>query len=725
MTLSNWRRCALGVLALVLSACSGGGGDLFSASPAPVVSFTAVPSAISSGQTTTLTWSATNASDCTASGSWTGVTATSGSQTLQLTTPGEYAFVLSCSGVGGTDSRAVFVSVAGSGGSGGGTPVGITLSASPTTAPVDSTTTLTWSTGNAESCSASGNWSGSKAISGSEVVTVQYQGTNGYYLNCINSTGGSGTQQAYVTGTKPTLSLSSDQATVAAGSAATLTWSSANASSCTASNAWSGSKAGTGSESVSVPGVAAYDFTLECTDGTNRVAETITVTGSAPVITFSAFPANVVVGKSVTLRWKAQYATGCTATGDWGGALATSGYETLSTSAAGTRNFRLSCSNAAATTAADASATATAVPAFPPATAYRMNESHDGVVLTTSGVLLPLTTLPAWTRDLGAALSYPLIAGGRVFVTTAMPNGAYGNRLYALNAATGAILWGPVTVPGTYFGSGLAYDNGRVFVLMFDGALRAFNADNGAALWTTQVPGGYWYAGSPSAYGGIVFLVGNYALSAVDAATGAVLWNASGGTTDWVSPAVSSEGVYFHDGYDCGAHAYEPVSGELIWSTPNACNGSWGYTPVLKDGVFYGRVGGSLLMLDAADGAYLNQLASVRAPSITSTALIAQNSGILSATKLSDYSPAWSYSGDGMLVTAPVVVNNTVFVGSSGGKVFGVDATTGAETWVGTAPAAIKADSESGGPQPPSGPAAGEGLLIFASGTSLVAWKFQ
>lgn len=77
------------------------------------------------------------------------------------------------------------------------------------------------------------------------------------------------------------------------------------------------------------------------------------------------------------------------------------------------------------------------------------------------------------------------------------------------------------------------------------------------------------------------------------------------------------------------------------------------------------------------------------------------------------------------IVTAPVVVNNTVFVGSSTGTVFGVDATTGLQSWVGTAPAAIRADSESGGPQPPSGPAAGENLLIFASGTSLVAWKFQ
>jgi len=83
---------------------------------------------------------------------------------------------------------------------------------------------------------------------------------------------------------------------------------------------------------------------------------------------------------------------------------------------------------------------------------------------------------------------------------------------------------GPVAIAGTYFGSGLTYDNGRVFLLMFDGAIHAFNASSGAALWTTQLPG-YWYEASPNAYGGIVFLVGNAGLSAVDEASGNILWD--------------------------------------------------------------------------------------------------------------------------------------------------------------------------------------------------------
>jgi FOG: WD40-like repeat len=327
--------------------------------------------------------------------------------------------------------------------------------------------------------------------------------------------------------------------------------------------------------------------------------------------------------------------------------------------------------------------------------------------------------------DLGAPVSYPLIADGKVFVTTANPDGTYGNRLYALNAQTGAIIWGPIAVPGTYFGSGLTYENGRVFVLMFDGILRAFDAANGAPAWSVQLPG-YWFEGMPNAYGGIVFATGNYGLSAVDEASGAILWTAgSGATAFWISPAVSSDGVYMQDGYGCDAGAYDPRSGSALWQTRSPCNTPWGYTSVVKNGTFFGRTMSSLNLFDAATGKFQVQLASERAPSVTATAVIAVTAGALSSTRLSDHVQTWTFAGDGNLVTSPVVVNDTVFVGSSSGKVYGLDATTGAQVWLGVSQVGISPDSENGGPMPPSGPAAGENLLIFPAGSALVAWQLK
>ncbi len=290
--------------------------------------------------------------------------------------------------------------------------------------------------------------------------------------------------------------------------------------------------------------------------------------------------------------------------------------------------------------------------------------------------------------------------------------------------ATGATVWGPIAVAGTYFGSGLTYDNGRVFILMFDGAVRAFNAANGAALWSTQLPG-YWYMASPNAYGGIVFVSGNGGLSALDEASGAILWTTQpAGTTGWASPAVSSEGAYTQNG-SCNAGAYDPVVGASLWETRSPCDDPWDYAPVVKNGIFFGRVGDSLNLFDAVTGSFMLQLGSMFAPAVTDTAVIALNAGTLSSTRLNDYVQTWTFFGDGDLVTAPVVVNGTVFIGSASGRVYGLDVQTGSPIWTGQSPVPINYDSENGGPMPPSGPAAGENMLVFPAGNSLVGWQMQ
>jgi outer membrane protein assembly factor BamB len=309
-------------------------------------------------------------------------------------------------------------------------------------------------------------------------------------------------------------------------------------------------------------------------------------------------------------------------------------------------------------------------------------------------------------------------------VVTANPDGTYGNRLYALNAGTGSIVWGPIAVAGTYFGSGLTYANGLVFVLMFDGVVSAFNASNGAALWTRQVPS-YWNSATPNAFGGLVFVAGNYGLAALDEATGAIAWTSnSGATTDWASPAVASEGVFIQPG-NCTASALDPLNGTSLWQSRGPCDSPWGYASIVKNGTLFGRAGRALNLFDAATGDFLVQLDSDRAPAVTATAVIKLSSGTLASIRLSDRLQTWTFAGDGRLVTAPVVVNNVAFVGSSSGKVYGVDIDTGAEVWMGISQFAFEADSENGGPRPPSGPAAGENLLLFPAGNSLVAWQLR
>ena len=65
----------------------------------PMVLLSASPTTVTMNGSTTINWSSKRASDCTASGDWSGSKATSGSQTTgPLTT--DSTFNLSCSGVG-------------------------------------------------------------------------------------------------------------------------------------------------------------------------------------------------------------------------------------------------------------------------------------------------------------------------------------------------------------------------------------------------------------------------------------------------------------------------------------------------------------------------------------------------------------------------------------------------------------------------------------------------
>jgi hypothetical protein len=91
--------------------------------PPPVVTISAAPTSITTGQSTTLTWSATNATSCTAAGGWSGTKAVSGTQSTDSLTANA-TFEIDCVGPGGRDDASVTVTVnAATPRNGGGGPV--------------------------------------------------------------------------------------------------------------------------------------------------------------------------------------------------------------------------------------------------------------------------------------------------------------------------------------------------------------------------------------------------------------------------------------------------------------------------------------------------------------------------------------------------------------------------------------------------------------------------
>lgn len=106
--------------ALWLNACSGSDGNaspIFasaSVSPEtapPTVTLTASPTHIVAGASTALTWSSTNTTSCDASGAWSGSRATQGKSSVAPAVAGTYAYKLTCSGAGGSESAVASIAV--------------------------------------------------------------------------------------------------------------------------------------------------------------------------------------------------------------------------------------------------------------------------------------------------------------------------------------------------------------------------------------------------------------------------------------------------------------------------------------------------------------------------------------------------------------------------------------------------------------------------------------
>ncbi len=194
-------RWVLGFAAIAALAACGGGGD--SSTPAsatstvsgvqqPTVSLQASPSAVAVDHATTLTWSATNAQNCNASGGWSGVQPTSGTlSTGPLISNTTYT--LTCTGSGGQASQSQQVTVTSSSAA---PPPTVTIQASPSSLSSGGSSTLTWSSQNATSCSAAGAWSGDEPTSGSR-STGALKAAATYTLTCTG-TGGSASQSAVV-----------------------------------------------------------------------------------------------------------------------------------------------------------------------------------------------------------------------------------------------------------------------------------------------------------------------------------------------------------------------------------------------------------------------------------------------------------------------------------------------------------------------------------------------
>ncbi len=141
--------------------------------PTPTVDLTANPDSILKGQNSTLSWTSTNATECSAT--WTSSTSTSGSESVspQSTT----SYTITCTGPGGTATDTVTVTVT--------EPqpqISVSLSANPNSIQQGQSSTLSWSSTNAITCSSI--WTNATSTSGTQAVSPN--STTEYSITCVN-----------------------------------------------------------------------------------------------------------------------------------------------------------------------------------------------------------------------------------------------------------------------------------------------------------------------------------------------------------------------------------------------------------------------------------------------------------------------------------------------------------------------------------------------------------
>ena len=265
----------------------------------PSVSISASSETIQTGESSTLSWSSSNAETATID-QGIGDIPVNGSITVspsQTTT-----YTITATGPGGTATDSVTVTVIYP------APT-VSISASPDTIQPGGSTTLSWTSSNADSAEIN-NGIGSVPVNGS--LTVSPAETTTYTIT-VTGPGGTATASVTVTVTypAPSVSISAAPDTIQSGGSATLSWTSSNADSATIDNGI-GSVPVDGSITVSPAETTTYTITVNGPGGTATAGVTVTTVIHLPLtVNISANPETIQIGESAVLTWSSTNANSC------------------------------------------------------------------------------------------------------------------------------------------------------------------------------------------------------------------------------------------------------------------------------------------------------------------------------------------------------------------------------------------------------------------------------
>ena len=296
----------------------------------------------------------------------------------------------------------------------------------------------------------------------------------------------------------------------------------------------------------------------------------------------------------------------------------------------------------------------------------------DGVVYLADGrgvvdAINVRTGLQKWSTDVSGTSKIdttPAVVGTLVIV------GSVNQRLYALNSATGKVVW--TTVLGDAIESSPSASGGDIFVGADNGDVYAMQSTTGHIVWTARAAGKV--KGSPAvdaAKGLVVVGDGTGVVRAFAMGTGKPLWEYAAGGAITVSPTIAVNTVYVGSS-NGNEYALHEATGALRWK--DATGG-----PVIAPATFQGLdvivpFKNSLRLLSDTTGEEIgsvSQSGTVVGSASTSNFVASElTTGVVRGARPASGDPnAWNTSLPTTLSSSPTVINGEVFVTGNDGTV--------------------------------------------------------
>jgi outer membrane protein assembly factor BamB len=205
-----------------------------------------------------------------------------------------------------------------------------------------------------------------------------------------------------------------------------------------------------------------------------------------------------------------------------------------------------------------------------------------------------------WTFDLSTTTQQhsdgvQAVAGGVAYVgdTSTCGFSCRVHTLYALDAATGAVLW-HTTIQNP--ASGVVISNGLIY-LGDDSDEIALSTTDGTERWRRDIG---FPTREPTVGGGLVYVpAADGLLHALHASTGTKAWAIPG--THAFARSAYADGVLYTGGASGELMAVDASTGDVLWSIPTDVNG-YPQLAVAGGNVFFGDLSGHVIAVRASDG---------------------------------------------------------------------------------------------------------------------------